>query len=72
MTTADKLMEIGIEKGTLLEKKEVLINLISKKFGIPDDDRLLIMGVEDKKKLDLALDEILFTESKDVLMDILR
>ena len=72
MTTADKLMEIDIKKGTLLEKKEVLINLISKKFGIPDDDRLLIMGVEDKKKLDLALDEILFTESKDVLMDILK
>ncbi|MCK5200853.1 MAG: Rpn family recombination-promoting nuclease/putative transposase, partial [Spirochaetales bacterium] len=79
MTTADKLMEKGIEKGlekgiekgiekgTLLDKKEVLINLISKKFGVAEDDRLLIMAIEDKSKLDLVLDEILFTDSKDVL-----
>ena len=84
MTTADKLMEKGIEKGlekgiekgiekgTLLDKKEVLINLISKKFGVAEDDRLLIMAIEDKSKLDLVLDEILFTDSKDVLLDILR
>ena len=72
MTTADKLMEKGIEIGTLLEKKEVLINQISRKFGISEDDRLLIMEIEDKTKLDLALDEILFAESKDVLMDILK
>ena len=80
MTTADKLMERGIEegiergieKGTLLDKKEVLINLISKKFSISEDNKFLIMGIEDKNKLDLALDEILFAESKDVLMDILR
>ena len=30
------------------------------------------MAVEDKEKLDLALDEILFAESKDVLLDILK
>ncbi len=76
MTTADKLMEIGMEKGiergTLLDKKEVLINQISKKFGISEEERLLILAIEDKSKLDLALDEILFTDSKDVLMDILR
>ena len=72
MTTADKLMEKGIEKGTLLDKKDVLINQISKKFGITEDDRLLITAIEDKNKLDLALDEILFAESKDVLLDILR
>ncbi len=76
MTTADKLMEkgieIGIEKGTLLDKKEVLINQITRKFGISEDDRVLIMAIEDKSKLDLALDEILFAESKDVLMEILR
>ena len=68
MTTADKL----IERGTLLDKKEVLINQISRKFGISEDERSLIMGIEDKSKLDLSLDEILFAESKDMLMDIFR
>ena len=76
MTTADKLreqgIEIGLEQGTLLEKKEVLINQILRKFGISESDRLLIMEIENKTKLDLALDEILFTDSKNVLMDILR
>ena len=65
-------IERGIERGTLLDKKEVLINLISKKFGISRDEKLLIMETEDKSKLDLALDEILFAESKNVLIDILR
>ena len=40
-------VERGIEKGTLLDKKEVLINQISRKFGVSEDDRLLIMGMED-------------------------
>ena len=68
MITADRLME----KGSLLEKKEILINQISKKFGVSEENRILIMAIEDRSKLDLALDEILFAESKDVLMDILR
>jgi len=68
MTTAEKL----IEQVTLLDKKEILIKQISKKFGICENDRSFIMAVEDKEKLDLALDEILFAEAKDVLLDILR
>ena len=63
-------MEKGI--GTLLDRKEVLINQVSRKFGISEDDRLLITKIEDKSRLDLALDKILFAESKDVLMEILR
>ena len=80
MTTAEKLMEQGreqgleqgLERGTLLDKKEVLIKLISKKFGISEKERSFIMVMEDKGKLDLALDEILFAESKNVLIDILK
>ncbi|HEB11376.1 MAG TPA: hypothetical protein ENI06_09220 [Spirochaetales bacterium] len=76
MTTAEKLIEQGLQKGlergSLLDKKEILIKLISKKFGISDNDRSFIMAMEDKAKLDLALDEILFAESKDVLLDILK
>jgi hypothetical protein len=76
MTTAEKLIEQGLqrglERGSLLNKKEILIKLISKKFGISDNDRSFIMTIEDKEKLDLALDEILFAESKDVLLDILK
>jgi len=72
MTTAEKLIEQGLERGSLLKEKEILIKLISKKFGISENDRSFIMTVEDKEKLDLALDEILFAESKDVLLDILK
>ncbi len=72
MTTAEKLMEQGLERGTLLDKKEILIKLISKKFGISEKERSFIMAVADRGKLDLALDEILFAESKDVLLAILK
>ena len=84
MTTAEKLieqglqrglekgLEQGLERGTLLNEKEIIIKLISKKFGISEKERLFIMTVADKEKLDLALDEILFEESKDVLLDILK
>ena len=72
MTTAEKLIEQGLERGTLLDKKEILIKQISKKFGISEKERSFIMAVADKEKLDLALDKILFTESKDVLLDILK
>ena len=72
MTTAEKLIEQGLERGSLLNEQEILIKLISKKFGISGKDKSFIMAVEDKEKLDLALDEILFAESKDVLLDILK
>ncbi len=80
MTTAEKLMEQGreqgleqgLERGTLLKEIEILIKQISKKFGISEKERSFIMAVGDKEKLDLALDEILFAESKDVLFDILK
>lgn len=72
MTTAEKLMEQGREQGTLLNEKEILIKQISKKFGISEKERSFIMAMENKKKLDLALDEIIFAESKDVLIDILK
>ncbi len=76
MTTAEKLIEQGLqrglERGSLLNEKEILIKQISKKFGISEKERSFIMAMEDKAKLDLALDEILFAESKDVLLDILK
>jgi hypothetical protein len=72
MTTAEKLIEQGLERGSLLNEQEILIKLISKKFGISGKDKSFIMAVEDKEKLDLAMDEILFAESKDVLLDILK
>ena len=72
MTTAEKLIEQGLQRGSLLDKKEILIKQISKKFSISDNDRLFIMAMGDREKLDLALDEILFAESKDVLLDILK
>ena len=39
---------------------------------VNQNDRSFIMALADKEKLDLALNEILFAESKDVLLDILK
>ena len=57
------------EKRALLEKQNVLIQLLSKKFDLSGAEADRIRGVEDAEKLDAALDEFVFAESKErVLM----
>ncbi|MEW5814102.1 MAG: Rpn family recombination-promoting nuclease/putative transposase [Spirochaetota bacterium] len=80
MSTAERLMkqgfkegiEKGIEKGTLLDKQNVLIKQLSKKFGITDEEKSFIRSVTDTIKLDHALDEILFADSKETVLDKIR
>ena len=52
----------------MLDKQEVLIRQISRKFGITDQERNVIKSVNDPAFLDRALDEILFAESKEVVL----
>ena len=59
----------GIEKGELIEKQNVLIKQISRKFGILDMERAAIKATENPEILDAALDIILFAETKAEVME---
>ena len=76
MTTAMKLrqegIEQGIEQGGLLNKQEVLIRQPEKKFGLSEEGRKLIKTVTDFRKLDDALDIILFAENSEEVLNCLR
>ena len=58
----------GMSLGQLREKQDVLIRLLDRKFGIGEAERELIRAVEEPARLDAALDEILFAESKDAVL----
>ena len=68
MTTAQKL----VEQGSILDKREVLIKQLTRKFGLSDQEKILISSITDKDKLDIALDEIIFAESKRRLIELLQ
>ena len=60
MTVAEQL----IEEGKLLDKKEVLLQLLAQKFGaVADVDKRKIMGIRDLNRLDQALGLIFKTET---------
>ena len=58
----------GISLGQLRDKQDVLIRQLERKFGIGEAESELIRAVEDPVRLDAALDEILFAESKDAVL----
>ncbi|MEA1912018.1 MAG: hypothetical protein U9N32_10170, partial [Spirochaetota bacterium] len=77
MTLAEQLIEQGVEqgieqgvtKGELIDKQNVLIKQISRKFGILDMERTAIKETENLEILDSALDIILFAETKAEVME---
>ena len=76
MTLAEQLIEQGItqgieqgiEKGELINKQNVLIKQILRKFGISDMESAAIKEIESLEILDAALDIILFAENKTEVM----
>jgi flagellar biosynthesis/type III secretory pathway protein FliH len=80
MTAADRLiqrgvekgMEKGFEKGTIQDKQEVLCKQLTRKFGVSEEERSFIKSIYDRDKLDCALDEILFAETKKQVLGVLR
>jgi len=66
MTVAEQLIEEGKAEG----KQEVLLQLLTQKFGaVADVDKRKIMGIRDLDKLDQALGLIFKTET---LLEVLR
>ena len=64
--------KLGIEKGEILDKQKTLIRQLSKKFGITEDEKQLIEKCFNKERLNEALDEIIFTDSKIKILDWLK
>ena len=60
------------KEGELLEKQNVLVKLITKKFGITDNEKELIKKTTNLEKLDIAIEDILFIDNKDEILNKLR
>ena len=77
VTIAEKYINEGLTKGrtegrvegALAERRDVLIRLLEKKFDLTQDDRALVEQTDDLDRLAAALDEILFAESKEQVLD---
>ena len=64
--------EEGREEGALLNKQNILLRLLSQKFGLTNKESELISKQEDPQFLDKALDEVLFAESKEEVLKHLK
>ena len=59
----------GIQEGEIKKSQQTLIKLLSKKFGLTDDEIALIKKCNIIEKLDFAIDDFVFAENKsDVLV----
>ena len=76
MTIAEDLMEkgekLGIQKGKIQEKQQVLIRLMNKKFSLAEDESRLILKIDDADLLDKALDEVIVAVEKEEVLALLR
>ena len=72
MTIAEKLINQGRAEAMLTERRKTLARQLEKKFGLSEDERHFIDSIEDLDRLSGALDEILFAESKQQVLDKLK
>jgi len=76
MTIADRLERKGRlegrREGRIDSKQELLERQLDRKFGLTEEERKAIRSRRDPKRLDAALDAILFADSKDVVLAHLR
>ena len=68
MTLAEQL----IEKGEIIDKQNILIKQISRKFGVSDPEKIIIKETDNPEPLDAALDIILFAKSKSEVISVLE
>ena len=71
-TAVKEYGESLIKKGELLDKQKVLIKQLSKKFGLSAKEKEFIKTITNFKKLDKALDEFVFSETKQQVLDCLE
>jgi len=71
MTIEAQLINKGIEQGIEQEKQIVLIRLINRKFGLTEQEEALIRNYSNLDALDHALEEVLFAETKEEVLNCL-
>ena len=69
VTIAEKYINEGLARGALAERRGVLIRQLEKKFGLSESERVLVEQTDDLNILAAALDEILFAENKQQVLD---
>ena len=62
----------GKEEQKIIERQDILIRQLKKKFGLSRDEVTRIKSIKNTDKLDAALDEILFSASKSEVLDLLK
>jgi hypothetical protein len=67
-----QLVYSGKEEGKLISKKETLIRLIDKKFGISEDIEKIILSCNGPAILDKALDAFVFASDLDEILEVFR
>jgi predicted transposase YdaD len=72
MTILEDIELKAEKKGEIRDKQNVLIRQLSKKFGLTQKEESSIKSISNKNKLDKALDEILFAETKDQVLACLK
>ena len=68
MTFSEARILEGKREGKIEDKQETLIRLIDRKYGIADEERTLIMSIHDPDLLDAALDEIVMSDDKALVL----
>ncbi len=68
MTAAEEF----IQEGKIQDKQEVLIKLVSKKFGLTENEKTYISSVSDPDALERGLDKILFADSKEQVLSAIK
>lgn len=68
MTAAEEF----IQEGKIQEKQEVLIKLISKKFGLTEAEKTYISSVSDPDALERGIDKFVFADSKEQVLSAIK
>ncbi|MBN2736248.1 MAG: Rpn family recombination-promoting nuclease/putative transposase [Spirochaetales bacterium] len=68
----EEQQQIGIQRGELQDKQTILIRLMDKKFGLTSVEKTTILKCKNRDLLDNALEEILFAETKEIVLTLLK
>jgi len=73
MTLEEQILQRGKIEGTIMEKQQILLRLLKRKFGsLDDDNKQNILDNTDSEKLDSAIDLILDADSIEEVLSPLR
>jgi hypothetical protein len=65
-------VKIGEINGQISEAKSIVLRLLNRKFQLTNNDQQIIQSCDDKEILEQALEEILFAETKEQVLDLLK